>query len=219
MTSRPRRHRLLAGVTRSRLLDVLQASGGPIGIAELAEHVGLHPNSVREQLARLVDAGLVEREVAPPAGRGRPGLRYRARPETDGSEPYRALAGVLADQLARTPDPTAASLAAGERWGRSLVGDPERALTDDEAVGRIVALLDEAGFAPESPARPSDPIRLRRCPFDPLARTEPSVVCGVHLGLMRGALAELEAPLDAIALEPFVEPDLCLAHLGVRADG
>lgn len=215
----PRRHRLLSGVTRSRLLDVLQASSRPMGIAELADDLGLHPNSVREQLARLVDAGVVERAVAPPAGRGRPGLRYRARPENDEREPYRTLARVLAEQLARTPEPSTASIAAGERWGRSLVGDTERAVTEEEAVGRVVALLDQAGFEPEAPTRPSDPIRLRRCPFDPLARTESSVVCGVHLGLMRGALAELDAPLDAIALEPFVEPDLCLAHLGARGDG
>ena len=33
--------------------------------------------------------------------RGRPGLRYRARPENDGREPYRTLARVLAEQLAQ----------------------------------------------------------------------------------------------------------------------
>jgi hypothetical protein len=30
---------------------------------------------------------------------------------------------------------------------------------------------------------------------------------------MRGALRQMGAPLDAAALEPYVEPDLCLAHL------
>jgi hypothetical protein len=36
---------------------------------------------------------------------------------------------------------------------------------------------------------------------------------------MRGALEELGSPLDAVRLEPFVEPDLCLAHLGPRNRG
>ncbi|MGP1674531.1 MAG: hypothetical protein ACTS8Z_04880 [Candidatus Limnocylindrales bacterium] len=91
-----------------------------------------------------------------------------------------------------------------------------------DAVDRLVTLLDHAGFAPERPAGAGDPIRLRHCPFGPLAREHRDVVCGVHLGLMRGALREMGAPLDAVRLEPFVAPDLCVAHLGPReraADG
>jgi hypothetical protein len=34
---------------------------------------------------------------------------------------------------------------------------------------------------------------------------------------MRGILAELDAPLDVTRLDPFVEPDLCVAHLASRA--
>lgn len=210
-------HRLLAGATRARLLEVLRASGSAMGVVELADAVGLHPNSVREQLGPLVDAGLVERSAALPVGRGRPGLRYRARPAAEEDAPYRALARVLVDQLGRTPDPAAASVAAGERWGRSLVSATGQAATERQAVDRLVTLLGAAGFEPESPDRPSDPIRLRRCPFDPLAREQGAVVCGIHLGLMRGALDELGAPLDAVDLRPYVEPGLCLAQLGPRS--
>jgi predicted ArsR family transcriptional regulator len=78
-----------------------------------------------------------------------------------------------------------------------------------------VALLDAGGFAPE-PWVEGQPIRLRRCPFVPLANEHRPIICGVHLGLMRGALAELGAPLEAVRLEPFVAPDLCLAHLAPR---
>src|SRR5450759_1037436 len=87
MTATHHRHRLLAGLTRSRLLAVLRDSRGPMGIRELADAVGLHPNSVREQLARLAEAGLVATETASPSGRGRPRLRYVARPEEDEQEP------------------------------------------------------------------------------------------------------------------------------------
>src|SRR5450759_1704909 len=91
MTAAHHRHRLLAGLTRSRLLAVLRDSGGPMEIRELAAAVSLHPNSVREQLARLADAGLVATEAAPPSGRGRPRLRYMAQPEEDGQETYMSL--------------------------------------------------------------------------------------------------------------------------------
>ena len=227
MTAAHHRHRLLAGLTRSRLLAVLRDSGGPMEIRELADAVGLHPNSVREQLARLADAGLVATEAAPPSGRGRPRLRYGARPEGDKQAPYRALAGVLAEELGRMADPATRAAEAGERWGRALIG-PAGIVTDEvAAVGRLVSLLSDAGFEPEGPDLPGGPIRLRRCPFEPLERDHRGVVCGIHLGLMRGALREMGAPLDAVAVEPYVQPDLCLAHLrrrdeaqgGARGDG
>ena len=198
-----------------------------MGIRELADAVGLHPNSVREQLARLAEAGLVATEAASPSGRGRPRLRYVARPEEDEQEPYRALARVLAEELERMADPATRAAEAGERWGRALIRPAGIVTDEDAAVGRLVGLLADAGFEPEGPDLPGGPIRLRRCPFEPLARDHRVVVCGVHLGLMRGALREMGAPLDAVTVEPFVQPDLCLAHLrrhdeaqgGARGDG
>ena len=219
----PQHHRLLAGLTRSRLLEALRASDVPLGTRDLAATLGLHPNSVREQLAALIAAGLVVRETTQPNGRGRPALRYSAVPVGDDHDPYRDLAQVLAEQLARLPDAAANALAAGEACGRAVVGAP----ADDEATDapdarrRLVALLEDAGFAPERAGDedPAAPIRLRNCPFEPLARDNRAVVCGVHLGLMRGALDQLGAPLDAIELEPFVAPDLCVAHLEENTDG
>jgi predicted ArsR family transcriptional regulator len=226
MASSFSRHRALAGLTRSRLLVVLRASDRPLAVREVAEAVGLHTNSVREQLDRLVEARLVARATADPAGRGRPGFRYVATPDEGDSSAtaYRELAGVLAGQLARQPDPVAGATAAGERWGRAMVVEaaPLPAPTATETVQRLVTLLDDAGFAPERPAGPGEPIRLRQCPFGALVREHQVIICGIHLGLMRGALRQLDAPLDVIRLEPFVTPDLCVAHVGalqVRTDG
>lgn len=215
----PHPPRVLLGPTRSRLLAVVGEAEHPMGVREIARAMGLHPNSVRDQLRLLVEAGLVTKEVSPPSGRGRPSLRYMARPDPDASEPYRSLARVLTEELDRSPETAATATAAGERWGRTMVGPAGTPMAPDEAVRRLIEVLDDAGFAPEPPADLSAPIRLRRCPFDLLARDHRAVVCGVHLGLMRGALRELEAPLDAVRLEPFVEPDLCLAHLEERTDG
>lgn len=80
------------------------------------------------------------------------------------------------------------------------------------AVDRLALLLARAGFAPsvESPRT----IRLRHCPFLELAEENGPVVCSVHLGLMRGALAAMGSPVTAERLEPFATADSCLAHLG-----
>ena len=186
---------------------------------DLSERVGLHPNSVREQLDQLVAAGLIERQAGAPTGRGRPSLRYRAVPTADeDAGPYRELARVLADELARAPHAAESATAAGDRWGRALVADRPPAHDPTEALQRLVSLLDDAGFAPEPVDSPEQPIRLRRCPFGALARDRADVVCRVHLGLMQGALRELDAPLEALRLQPFVQPDLCLAHVAVRSD-
>lgn len=208
------RHRALAGVSRSRLLAVLRGSDLPMGIAELAAAVGLHHNTAREHLDQLVRAGLVRRETAPALGRGRPGLRYSAEPQAaeDRSSAYRSLAAVLAAEIAERDDAPDAAMTAGERWGRAAVQGSAGNAADP--VGVLVGLLDEVGFEPER--APDGEIRLRPCPFGSLARERGDVVCNVHLGLMRGALRELHAPVDARDLVPFVEPNLCLAHLGPR---
>ena len=90
----------------------------PLGVADLARAVGLHPNSVREQLRRLEagrpGAGHRRRRPGDAAGRA---CDSSLAPEPE--DPYRVLAGVLADQVAALPDAPAAWEAAGERWGRS----------------------------------------------------------------------------------------------------
>jgi predicted ArsR family transcriptional regulator len=220
MQSERERYRVLAGISRSRLLAVLRQARAPMAIRDLADAVALHPNTAREHLEQLVAAALVRSETAQPAGRGRPGLRYIASGPSgpDDSSAYQALAGVLAAELASRPAARQAAIAAGERWGHSAAGRLPPTPKASDAVERLADLLDDAGFAPERPATAQQPIRLRHCPFRPLAQERGEIVCNVHLGLMRGALHELRAPLDALSLEPFVEPDLCLVHLGARTD-
>ncbi|MEV5412241.1 helix-turn-helix domain-containing protein [Thermopolyspora sp. NPDC052614] len=77
------------------------------------------------------------------------------------------------------------------------------------ATERIVALLTDAGFEPRL-APDGSHIDLHRCPFRELAEANPEVVCGVHLGLMQGALADLGAPITAASLRRFVRPGVCV---------
>jgi DeoR family transcriptional regulator, suf operon transcriptional repressor len=57
------------------ILDLLRKAG-PLGIAELARATQVTATAVRQRLSRLMTQGLVDRQIAPSPGRGRPGHRY-----------------------------------------------------------------------------------------------------------------------------------------------
>jgi predicted ArsR family transcriptional regulator len=213
-----RRHRALADPSRARILAEL-ADDGPLDTRELARRVGLHANTVRVHLGALADAGLVVAETVAPQGRGRPRLAYRATGDApdEGGRRYRLLAEILTTLVARFGgEATEQLVEIGEAWGHHLVESPPPAstLSDSEAVERLIALLADVGFRPElERGRRGGKILMRPCPFLELAKRHQEVVCPIHLGLMRGALSELGAKTKATKLEPFVRPDLCVAHL------
>lgn len=216
-----RRHRALADPSRARILAEL-ADAGPLDARELADLVDLHVNTVRVHVNALIEAGLVESETLPPQGRGRPRVAYRstAAAGDEGGRRYRLLAEILTALVARFGAEASEQLEEiGEAWGHYLVDSPPpyAQLSDEQAVERLVALLAEIGFQPklEQQTRGRQ-IEMRPCPFLELARSHQDVICPIHLGLIRGALAELGAKTRATKLEPFVRPDLCVARLARR---
>lgn len=196
--------------SRAALLEMLNAQPEPVPLAALVEKSRLHPNTVREHLEALVRQGLVRREKAAPTGRGRPAWLYEATGGSTASE-YAGLASALASAIARTSeDPRAAATAAGEDWGRELARDRGAGTTDPAtARDRAVELLDDLGFAPRAVPGHADDVRLTRCPLLAAAHRHPEVVCGVHLGIVRGALAEQGVDPDGSELFPFSEPGAC----------
>ena len=215
-------HQALSNPVRMQLVTVLRATGGGLDVRDLAEEAGLHVNTVRAHLNVLAEAGLVESEPEERDRPGRPRHVYHATPTADdalGGGSYRFLAEVLAGYLASAvEDPKRASEQAGEAWGHYMVEGPEpfRRVAPEDGVDRLMELLAELGFAPELEPDAADPrVLLRRCPFLDVAKEHQDVVCSVHLGLMRGALAELEVDVEATELLPFVEPSVCVTHLTV----
>jgi predicted ArsR family transcriptional regulator len=207
-------HRALADPSRARILRTLAEARGPLDAHELAARVGLHPNTVRWHLGVLADAGFVSSSTEPRTRPGRPRVVFTAtEEEAEGREDYRLLAAILAGSLSGTETGAAVAEQAGKAWGRFLVERPRpfARLSAGDAADQVVRLLDEHGFEPE---RENGDVLMRRCPFRDLAEQHGDVVCAVHLGLIRGALAEIGAPVTATRLEPFVEPGLCRARLG-----
>ncbi len=69
--------RALAGEHRYQLLrEVIVAGLAGVGVAELADGLGVTRTAVRLHLARLVACGLVVARPSPPIARGRHGLPY-----------------------------------------------------------------------------------------------------------------------------------------------
>jgi predicted ArsR family transcriptional regulator len=201
---------------RAALLGTLQEQPGPSSLAALAEAAGLHPNTVREHLGALVRGGLVRRRQAVPSGRGRPAWLY----EAGGDEgrlrsEYGGLAATLAAAIQRTSGaPRETAIDAGAEWGHQLARARAAAGPPGGGTARreVVDLLEDIGFAPERGGRRST-VRLTRCPLLEAARRYPDVVCGVHLGIVRGALVERGGDPAGTELVPFAEPGACLLEL------
>lgn len=205
---------------RAAVLGVLRDAGTAATVSELERETTLHANTLREHLDALVARGYARRVRATPSGRGRPAWLYEpVEPgSAAGGTEYAGLAATLAAHLHRTSDtPQEDAVAAGRDWGHDLArraGDPDGS-GEVAARRKVVAILDEVGFAPETDDRATT-ARLTRCPLLDTARAYPDVVCGVHLGIVRGALEEYGADSDRTDLRPFSEPGACRLDLLTR---
>ncbi len=213
-------HALLADPTRRAILRALGLAARPVDAHSLAASLGLHVNSVRDQLHRLEAAGRVAVTPAPAAGRGRPRVLYALDPR-GGYDPHRALVLGLVDQLAATADGPSIGQAAGRRWGETEANaQQERGPATASLGDALTTMLVREGFVPVATVPDASgglTLALRACPYLPLAPQQLRIVCGVHLGYLEGAVLALGATTSTVTLEPFAEPAACLAH--VRSSG
>ena len=213
-------HRALSDPSRVRILEALREAEAPLDARELATRVGLHLNTVRAHLRILAEAGLVSTRREERTRPGRPRLLYQAiaEPLDEGAlASYRLLAQILASNLAGTErDPSARAEEVGSAWGAHLVHQPPpfTSISKQESIDEVVRLHDQLGFGPElRQTKSGQELVLKRCPFQDVATSYQAVICPVHLGLIRGALAKLGTGVEADWLEPFAEPGACVGHL------
>jgi len=114
----------------------------------------------------------------------------------------------------RVPKKGTASRSASAPRGASA---PRSAPASSDVMARreVIDLLEELGFAPSADTR-ARVVKLHRCPLLEAAHQHPEVVCGVHLGIVRGALEELgndPERTENTALQPFSEPGACRLDL------
>lgn len=167
------------GPTRAKVLDLLQQSREALTATDVAEELGIHPNSARHHLGELVEAGYVERTKLPTHSTGRPkvGFTPSGRAPTVSDSHLVNLASNLLEHFFGHDPRRARSV--GHQWGEQLA-------ESGADLEEVVAALTEAGFAPEVQ---DDTLIFSRCPFR--TRMEAGTlraVCELHLGYLRGAL-------------------------------
>jgi predicted ArsR family transcriptional regulator len=118
-------YRALASDKRVLMLHEMQRRGEPLGIDELAAAVGLHVNTAREHLERLIDSGFVESRPEQRTTRGRPRILYSAVERiapatTDGWARDQLMRLLVSGFGRRLPSASGAAEDAGSVWGRSL---------------------------------------------------------------------------------------------------
>jgi predicted ArsR family transcriptional regulator len=210
-------------VTRSQqaVLTALRDQPDLVDIEALARHLGRHPNTLREHLVALLDAGLIVRHAAPADGRGRPRWLYGSAQHADVDE-NAELAASLAWRLAhRTRDPLAATREVSRHWAGQII-DRYRVVRQPSARAaraQVVEVLDGLGYDPV-PDQALDKVALMRCPLLQVAKDVPEVVCNVHLGLVEELLEASGGDARRATLTPFAAPGRCdLRLMAPAADG
>jgi predicted ArsR family transcriptional regulator len=179
MDDAQREARALADPTRHAVYRHIADATAPVRVADLAASFAVHPNAIRQHLAKLEQASLVIRSATPTGATGRPAATYVAAP-TEG-QGYEHLARLLAEVI-RTGDQP---YEVGRRRGRTQA-EATRGTVD--ATGALVEEMARLGFEPSvTPTGSGDvEIALHHCPFAGVAREDPAVVCALHEGIAAG---------------------------------
>jgi predicted ArsR family transcriptional regulator len=193
----------ISSYSRVRLLQLLQERPSRT-IVELCDATGLHANTVREHLQRLMDGGYVVPETERRTTRGRPRVLYSA---ASGRTP-------AASPVARRRAADAARR--GDLMRRVLPWtDAAAADLPTEAVHQLDALVDDLGDAGFEPRVDEDALTvdLSPCPHADSPAAHRGILCAVHLGLMDGVLAQAGGPLRVEGMTPSCDPAECVVRL------
>ncbi|PCE15257.1 transcriptional regulator [Microbacterium sp. SZ1] len=186
--------------SRVRILHLVQ-SRAERTIGELCEATGLHPNTVREHLQRLIEGGYVIQATEHRTTRGRPRTLYSAATGTgDASSP-----------IAR--DKAKAAAQRGDLLRRMLPGTAS-ALGRDATyqLDALIEHLEESGFEPVVDDEQLT-VDLSPCPHAAGRAEDRPMLCSVHIGLMQGVLTEAGGPLAAEAVRTSDLPEDCTVQL------
>jgi predicted ArsR family transcriptional regulator len=203
--------------TRYAIYLELARSQSPRSTADVADALGLHPNTVRPHLERMREVGLLDVEVDGRGSVGRPQHLYALAPDAPslGLEPpaFPLLAGMLAEAAAAAGVDADQVAAAGAAQGRAMA--TARA-APRSCVQALTAALDELGF---DPAAADDgtavTIAFTHCPFRELAEAHPDIVCNLHRGLIEGFVEHVGgASVDRFGT--LADRDPCQVELSVR---
>ena len=208
---------------RRSLYEHVRAAGAPVTREEAATAVGISRKLAAFHLDKLVELGVLRSDFGSSASRrvGRAPRRYQpAEADISVRVPERSpelLASILVEAVTtERPDERAegAALRVAHERGTAL-GAAERARLRGGRVGaeRALAasqeLLARQGF---EPFREEGAVRLRNCPFQPLAGMAPTLVCGLNRAYLGGLVEGLDAA-GRVTAELSPRPGECCVEL------
>ena len=203
--------RALGEETRFRIYRRLCLSGDPTSVSDLADAFSLHPNAIRQHLARLEQAGLATSRPHREGGAGRPRRLYRAVADPLvglGSRSVPALVALLQDALTDLPSERPVLVTLGEAWGRAWARRRKREEgTPRTRRGRAEVLAGELAVWGWDPRTRQDNgamhLETARCLFpDASGRgcaLEEGLLAGLTEGLLNGRAASIS--VDGCRLE------------------
>jgi len=190
----------ISSYSRVRILHLVQ-SRPERTIGELCDATGLHANTVREHLQRLIEGGYVIQSTEHRTTRGRPRTLYSA--ATGAPEASSAVAREKVAEARRR----------GDMMRRVFVD--EKSTLGQDATYQLDALIDhleESGFEPVIDEDQLT-VDLTPCPHAASAPEHRPMLCQVHLGLMQGVLTQAGGPIEADCVRAAANPHECTVQL------
>lgn len=209
---------------RAALFDFVRDSAAPVTRESAANAVGISRKLAAFHLDRLVAAGLLEADIEAVHRVGRAPKVYRiARRGVAVSVPQREhgmlaeiLLDAVLDERAGERAVESAARVARERGIAAASGHkrPGR-IGAERGLTTIAATLGHHGY---QPLRDHNLIRLRNCPFHPMAAAQPALVCGLNHAFIRGVIEGVGAPASVQAVLAPGE-DGCCVQIRVARSG
>jgi len=171
----------------------------PASVRHLANHFKLHPNAIRQHLAKLEEAGLVCSESLKRSGSGRPQRVYEVKGPIFGTEllprNYKLLCEMLLEFLATSRVSIGEIKEFGHRWGerlaRARMAKEGLRHSPEEIAKALMSQFSGLGFEPAlvSLSEQKIDIRLQNCVFREVVEFHPDLVCALLHGVLEGMLS------------------------------
>lgn len=201
--------------TRYAIYLELARASSPRTTAEVADALGLHPNTVRPHLERMRDVGLLDIDTGTRGGVGRPQHRYSLNPQAPSlglePSPWPTIARILLDAAMSGGLSGDDLREAGTTQGRT---DARTHWADhDDTLAALRREQSRLGFDPEvATGDGTATMAFANCPFRELAERNPELVCGLHCGLVEGFVTELGG-CEVTQFHPLADSTPCRVEL------
>ncbi|MGH4007142.1 MAG: helix-turn-helix transcriptional regulator [Pseudonocardiaceae bacterium] len=216
----------LSDELRRRMYGFIRRARRPVSREDVAKSVGISRRLAAFHLDKLVEVGLLRARYEPVGGIRKVGRTPKVYEPTEvevhisiPAREHSLLADILVDALLKEDQGKAGREAAFQvarhRGAELGTAERERArpgrLGAERALTLATAALAWYGFEPDR-VTPTL-LRLRNCPFAPLAGKAPQLICGINHAFLTGFLDTLQASTLTAVLAP--SPGECCVELTV----